>query len=1093
MILSSVLPWSDDSYCGYSVLLQGIEMGHVPTPLHFVNLRSDLVNGRFKVAVQPALPAGVSLILGNDIAGGLVKPVVEVVTPPEQPTACDNLQEEFPNSFPACVVTRAQAKKLGNVCDLEDSMFSSMLGADVTELPPQSPVKEPDVNPSCVAVSPGEFSFPITSDNLKTAQRQDASLAKCFSSVVTEDQAALQKMAYVLVDGLLTRRWTSKEIDGDGSSVCQIVVPKPFRAHVLSLAHDNPWSGHLGVTKTYDRILRHFFWPGLKKEVADYCRSCHTCQLMGKPNQVIPPAPLHPIPVMGEPFERVLVDCVGPLPKAKSGHQFLLTMMCAATRYPEAIPMRKITAKAVTSALIKFFSTFGLPKVVQTDQGTNFMSRLFTQALRTLHITHQISSAYHPESQGALERWHQTLKAMLRKYCCDTGKDWDEGIPYVLFAIRETVQESLKFSPAELVFGHVVRGPLKVLKDEMMTSNPAPNNVLDYVSRVRERMHNACALAKEALQHSQGNMKSQFDLKAVKRSFEPGDQVLVLLPVPSSSLSARFMGPYAIEQKLSETDYVVRTPERRRQSRVCHINMLKLYTARETKLPDVQSAPSVPVLSITVSDSADEDGFVLRNRSQQCARLRNSEMLRSLREHLCHLDAVCQDDVLQLVEAFPSLFSDVPTRTSVLQHDIDVRDARPVKQHAYRVNPTKRQLMRQEVAYLLENDLAVPSTSPWSSPCLLIPKPDGTSRFCTDYRKINAVTVRDSFPLPRIDDCVDTVGAAAYVSKLDLLKGYWQVPLTPRASKTSAFVTPDSFLQYTVMPFGMCNAPATFQRLVNTVLAGVPNCTAYLDDLVVYSSNWSEHLSTLKEVFQRLAKANLTLNLAKCEFGKATITYLGKEVGRGQVRPLEEKVAAISAYPAPTTRRELRRFLGMAGYYRGFCRNFSVVVAPLTSLLSPASPFTWSESCQNAFDSVKTLLCSSPVLSAPNFDKGFKLEVDASAVGAGAVLLQEDDSGLDHPICYFSRKFSKAQSRYSTIEQETLALLLALQFFEVYLGSSTFPIDVYTDHNPLVFLDRMYNQNQRLMRWALLVQGVPLVIHHKKGLKNVVADALSRA
>lgn len=290
------------------------------------------------------------------------------------------------------------------------------------------------------------------------------------------------------------------------------------------------------------------------------------------------------------------------------------------------------------------------------------------------------------------------------------------------------------------------------------------------------------------------------------------------------------------------------------------------------------------------------------------------------------------------------------------------------------------------------------------------------------------------------------------------------------------------------MAFGMRNAPATFQRLVNIVLAGVPKCNAYLDDLVVYSSDWVEHLSLLKLVFERLANASLTLNLAKCEFGQATITYLGKEVGQGQVRPVEAKITAINEFHAPQTRRELRRFLGMAGYYRGFCRNFSTVACSL----SPSNPFVWTEECQHAFDSVKVLLCSVPVLAAPDLLRSFKLEINASAVGAAAVLLQEDGAGVDHPVCYFSRKFNKNQLNYSTIEKEALSLLFALQHFEVYVGSTTLPVVVFTDHNPLTFLSRMYNHNQRLMRWSLVLQNYDLEIRHKKGRENVVADALSR-
>lgn len=272
-----------------------------------------------------------------------------------------------------------------------------------------------------------------------------------------------------------------------------------YRAQILSLAHDSVMGGHLGISKTYYRILRHFFWPGLESDVVKYCRSCHAYQLVGKPNQVIPPAPLHPIPVMGEPFERVVIDCVGPLPKSKSGHQFLLTLMCAATRYPEAIPLCSLKAKVVVKELIKFCCTFGLPKVIQTDQGTNFLSKVFAQVLEVLAVKHQVSSAYHPESQGALERFHQTLKTMLRAYCLETGREWDEGIPWLLFAIRETIQESLGFTPAELIFGHTIRGPLRLLRGQLTGESYPRQNLLDYVSSFRERLHHACALAKEAL------------------------------------------------------------------------------------------------------------------------------------------------------------------------------------------------------------------------------------------------------------------------------------------------------------------------------------------------------------------------------------------------------------------------------------------------------------------------------------------------------------------------------------------------------------------------------------------------------------------
>ena len=234
------------------------------------------------------------------------------------------------------------------------------------------------------------------------------------------------------------------------------------------------------------------------------------------------------------------------------------------------------------------------------------------------------------------------------------------------------------------------------------------------------------------------------------------------------------------------------------------------------------------------------------------------------------------------------------------------------------------------------------------------------------------------------------------------------------------------------------------------------------------------------------------MNLAKTEFCHATVTFLGHLVGQGQVKPLEANVNAISEFPVPKCKRQLMRFLGMAGYYRKFCKNFSGIAEPLTNLLKKSTGFKWNDKCQDAFDRLKAILKSAPVLLAPDFDKCFKLAVDASDVGIGAVLLQEDNNGIDHPVCYFSKKFNKHQKNYSTIEKECLALILAIQQFEVYLTSSISPIVVFSDHNPLSFLHKLKNKNQRLLRWSLLLQEFNLAIRHIKGKDNIIPDALSR-
>uniref|UniRef100_A0A8C7WU94 Integrase catalytic domain-containing protein n=1 Tax=Oryzias sinensis TaxID=183150 RepID=A0A8C7WU94_9TELE len=281
--------------------------------------------------------------------------------------------------------------------------------------------------------------------------------------------------------------------------------------------------------------------------------------------------------------------------------------MCAATRFPEAVPLRKITARSVIKALTKFFSTFGLPKTIQTDQGTNFKPGLFKQITQTLGINHITSSAYHPESQGALECWHQTLKAMLRKYCLELKKNWDEGVPFVLFAARESVQESLGFSPAELVFGHTPRGPLQALKEKLLSPvEDKRKSVRVYVREFNDRLRCANKLAKECLVSSQLKMKQRHDRVAVKREFHPGDKVLALLPVLGSSLSAKFTGPLEVQQVLKNNNYLLGSSDKRRKARVCHINMLKPYHSRGVSEPTVTPTPQISA-AVTVQPEKPEE------------------------------------------------------------------------------------------------------------------------------------------------------------------------------------------------------------------------------------------------------------------------------------------------------------------------------------------------------------------------------------------------------------------------------------------------------------------------------------------------------
>ena len=798
-----------------------------------------------------------------------------------------------------------------------------------------------------------------------------------------------------------------------------------------------------------------------------------------------PPAPLQPLPVIATPFTHVMIDCVGPLPKTKKGNEYLLTILDMASRFPEATPLRNIKTPTIVEALTLFFTRYGLPREVQSDRGSNFTSSLFQAVVHELGITQVTSSAYHPESQGAIERFHRSLKDMVRAYSVEFPTEWDVAMPFLMFAARDSVCESTGFTPFQLVYGHEVRGPLQMLK-ERMTRPPLRHEPLEYVARFTDRLQAACDIAREKLAKAKGRMKAQYDRKAVPRHFDPGDQVLVLLPGGGDKLGVRFEGPYAVVRASGPCNYVIATPDRRVKTRLCHVNLLKGYEGNG-------AAPLVSFLAVANEEEGGDDGEGnFAPREPVPVHLQNTEALQKLQGNLPHLSPAQVADVWGLVQSHVGLFKDAPGLTNLTVHDLDTGSSAPIKQHPYRLSPPKRDLVQQEIDYMLSIGVIEQAVSAWSSPVVLVGKEGGAHRLCIDYRKVNAITRTDAYPIPRIEDCIDQVGRARYVSKFDLLKGYWQVPMTKHAKEVSAFVTPAAQYVCRVLPFGMKNAPACFQRLMNTITQGLCNVVTYIDDVVVFSDSWGEHMEHVGEFFSRLAEAGLVVNLPKCEFGKGQVTYLGHAVGRGKVLPRAAKVRAIADFPVPETRRQLMRILGMAGFYRKFVPNFATVTTPLTELLRKGVKWRWSVECHDALKAVKAILSSAPVLVAPDFARPFCLAVDASEVGIGGVLLQAGADGLERPVAYFSKKLNAHQKRYSTIEKEALALVLAVQHFEVYISGVVGDVVVYSDHNPLAFLARFQRSNARVFRWSLSLQPYSLAIRHVAGKDNVIADALSR-
>jgi len=429
---------------------------------------------------------------------------------------------------------------------------------------------------------------------------------------------------------------------------------------------------------------------------------------------------------------------------------------------------------------------------------------------------------------------------------------------------------------------------------------------------------------------------------------------------------------------------------------------------------------------------------------------------------------------------------------NLVEHSIDIGDAQPFKINAYRISPENREQMIDCIDIMLKAGVVVPSMSPFSSPCLLVPKKDGTMRFVTDYRRLNAATKKDAYPLPRIDDLLDKLTGAKYFSALDLLSGYWQVPLRAEDCQKTAFATIKGLFEYRRMPFGLCNAPATFQRTVQIVLGPLigHGVEVYIDDVIIYSKTFDEHMTLMKQVFERLLKFNLFVKWVKCEFLADKVEYLGHVISAAGVATQEKKIAMINKLEAPTNIKQLRGFLGMTGYYRRFVPNYGTLSGPLNELLKKDVVWEWTTKRQDVWLELKKRLMAPPILISPDVSKKFLLQTDASLFGIGAVLSQKDEKGHDHAVAYASRSLKGAELRMATIEKECLAIFWAVKYFQIYLRGVFF--EIITDHMPLKWLMKNEQPSARLMRWSLMLQEFDFRIIHKSGITHGNADFMSR-
>ena len=393
---------------------------------------------------------------------------------------------------------------------------------------------------------------------------------------------------------------------------------------------------------------------------------------------------------------------------------------------------------------------------------------------------------------------------------------------------------------------------------------------------------------------------------------------------------------------------------------------------------------------------------------------------------------------------------------------------------------------------MLRDEIIERSTSGWSSSIVMVKKPNGKYRFCIDFRQVNAITKRDAYPIPNMTGILDELRQAHYITTLDLSQAYFQVPLTPESKEITAFVVPGRGLfHFKRMPYGLTNAPATFQRLLDRLVGTelYPQVFVYLDDIIVVTQTFDDHLIWLRRVLNKIRGAGLTINKEKSEFCRAQVRYLGFVVNCDGLQVDPDKVAPVVNYPSPRNLKQLRRFLGMASWYRRFIPGFSTIAEPLTRLTEKNQAWEWGVDQHASFEALKTHLVTSPTLACPDFSLPFTLQTDASSVGLGAVLTQNID-GHERVIAYASRSLTGAEQRYTVTEQECLAVIWAIRKFRCYLEGYAFT--VITDHSSLRWLHNLKNPTGRLARWALELLQDNVTIVHRKGALHHVPDALSR-
>ena len=794
-----------------------------------------------------------------------------------------------------------------------------------------------------------------------------------------------------------------------------------------------------------------------------HVQSCDVCQKVTKKNPK--KAPMVKREIVTVPFERVSVDLVGRLPKSRGGFQYLFTYIDNTSRWPEVEPIRNITANTVVKAFESICLRNGFPRVVISDNGTQFCSKQFRQFCKQHSIQPITTSPYRPQSNGLVERMHATLTGMINKLTKSKQGVWHDITKLVLYFMRMTPSSSTGFSLYMIIHGWEPASPLEVVKEGLLDEHMGD---IDIASWCKENMERVEQISDHIVRNQTEVTKERKRIRdkySKEKTFIPGTQVLYRTPGMNAKLTDAWEGPYEIDKQLGPVTYSLLT-SRDKHKKVVHVNTLKQYNKRIRK-----------VTTILEDDKLDDHIMSTNDKLKIVAQ---------------DTDVGRKADIELLQREFNETLREEPGITDKVVFKINTGDAKPIQQHPYMTANSLNQGVENEIQWLLSRGFIEESTTEWSSPIVTVKKTNGNIRICVDFRTVNAVTTPVLFYMPRIEEVIEATGQAGVISKMDLSKGYYQVMVCPEDRDKTTFVCHKGKFRFTRLPFGVCNTPAVFQTLMDGVVRGMEAfCRVYMDDLVIFSRNWTEHMTHIRQVLSALKDAGLTANLNKCEWGGKELHFLGHVIGSGEMGIPKSRKESLQKYVRPVTKRRLRSFLGAVSFYRKFARNLARHTAVLTPAISKSAPpkVTWTDSMDEAFISVRELMCNSSKLIVPLPTDRFSIITDASGLGIGGVL-QVEREGDWLAAAYYSRQTKGAEIRYSATELEALALVDTIMHFSYYLYGHSF--SAFTDHHALLSLKSSERLNGRLKRFALKLQPWNVEILYLPGKENQLADALSR-